>query len=106
MGDVLTDTPVKAGLDTELGTRCKPVKRDRSFTGSQQNARNSIQLKRLRRVPLSDEENDYECFRTECAESYSTPRESKNGSNNFSALNGPMRAAPNLARTEFRETQL
>jgi hypothetical protein len=64
---VLTDTPVKAALEAEVESHSTPIKSNRLFSYSQETTRKSKQLKKnVRKFESSDEEDDNECFCTEC----------------------------------------
>jgi hypothetical protein len=65
---LLTDTPVKFALETEVEARVMSVK-CKLFSDSQEELRKTKQLqKNIRRFDLFDEEN--ESFSTECAKPY------------------------------------
>ena len=68
---IITDTPVKAALESEVRARCKPVKRKMLFGGSQEKSRNCKHFITGVRRNDTSEEDDGECFCTECAEPYS-----------------------------------
>ena len=72
---VLTDTPVKTALESEVRARRKPVKRQMLFGGSQEKSRNCEHLRwGVRRNGSSEEGDDGDCFCIECAEPYSEYR--------------------------------
>jgi hypothetical protein len=99
---ILTDTPVKAAFEAEVEACSEPVKRNRSFSDSQENTRKSKQLKKnFLRVESSDEEDDNECFCIEYAETYSTSIAHIKWFQCSNCINEPTIVAPNLETTMF-----
>ena len=94
---IITDTPVKAALESEVRARRKPVKRQMLFGGSQEKSRNCKHLRRgVRRNGSSEEKDDGECFYIEYAEPYP---EYRAPTKRFQCIviNGPTIAVPDSA---------
>jgi hypothetical protein len=99
---VLTDTPVKVALETEVVAQANPVECKRLFNDSQEMSRKLKQLiNNVRRVNSSEEEEEY-FF--ECAKLTQYPEALKLGSSELHVVNRPMTFAPDSETSVFSAT--
>ena len=73
MSAILTDTPVKPALESEVKAHRKPAKRNK-LVGAATTKRYGNHCRGVQRHETSEEEDNSECFCIECADPYSVSR--------------------------------